>query len=821
MTGGSRPTGRVLLAGRRHYLVAAGVMIVLLGIFFSPLYLRGQTFSAVADVMQYVHPWATPGGIPAEAASVTVMIDQADFLHPRQVFLHRSLKTDGAVPLWDPMSFGGHPFLAESGSRLAYPPLVHLSLFFDPSWTHDLYIILHLFIAGIAAYALMRTFGVGMGGALLTGVAWAFSSYTLTWIMLEQFVAAAALLPVGVLCVRRWYDRDSWAMLLAGAFVMGLLFLGTSVENALFCYLCVIGYAASLALLRIIREWRNLTPARRLALVAAPAVLALAALGVAALALLPFLELSAISERAANAKYPRQLSETPLRYFLHVLSPPPVYENVFLHVRVIVSGQVFVGTAVALLAAVGLFLRRPGSGLGRSLVVLLFLFTLGTPLTTLALHLLPQLKALNGFGRSLFLWNLGLAVLGGLGLDALLRLLRSRAARAADESLGRRWTASAVAIVAVCIAVTGAQLLAHGRNANPPFQERSEAALYPSTPGIDAVRAALGGPLGRGRVIPVSLPGRYLVLLGASGMALDIPSVGGYNTVLPATVTKLARVISGEPVETALTTETPGTFLAHYLSPVVRTDLLGRTGIAAVMGSPEMTLDPSWAPGALAARGLKQTYTGADATVYEVLGRVPRATVVTEALWARSSPDALRRFVDPSFDGRRQVVLEGEPTLGTTPTAPPRIPTPARVEWHEDRPDDIRLSVTAQQPGWLVLLDSWDKGWKATVNGRGTEVMRANYNFRAVAVPAGTSTVDFSYQPASFTVGGWITVLSTGLIGCAMVPEWARRRRAARRARRRLAAAGGPSRRPAAATGPGPGPAAPPRHAPPSPSARP
>jgi hypothetical protein len=764
-------------------------MTVFLGIFFSPLYLRGQTFSTVADVMQYVHPWATPGGIPAEASSVSVMIDQADYVHPRQVFLHRALKNNGAIPLWDPTTFGGHPFLAESGSRLAYPPLVYLS-FLDPSWTHDLYVILHVFIAGMTAYALMRTFGVGMGGALLTGVAWAFSSYTLAWIMLEMFLAPAALLPLGLLCVRRWHDHGSWARLLAAAFVLGLLFLGTSVENSLFCFLGVVGYAASLALVRIIREWSSLTTRRRLALLCAPAVLGLAALSVAAVALVPFFELSGISERSPNAKFPREFSETPLSYFWHVLSAPPVYENVFIEVRWIVGGQVFVGTATAVLAAVGLFLRRPGSGLGRSLVVILFLFTVGTPLTALVLLLIPQLNALNGLGRSLFLWVLGLAVLGGLGLDALLRLLDSRAARAADVRVRRRWSASAVAIVAVCIAVTGAQLLPYGRDVNPPFQDRSEAALFPTTPGLEVVRSELGGPLGRGRVIPVSVFNRYSVLLGETGKALDIPSAGGYEPVLPATVTKLSRVLGGEPLETALSTQTPGTFLAHYVSHVVRTDLLARAGISAVLGPPDMALDPTWAPGALASRGLRQVYAGPDATVYRVVGRIPRATVVTEPIWAGSSPEALRRFVDASFDGRRQVVLEGEPSLRTPPAAPSRIPAPARVEWRVDRPDEIQLSVAAQQPGWLVLLDSWDKGWKATVNGRGTEVMRANYNFRAVAVPAGTSTVKFSYQPTSVTVGGWITVLSTGLIACAMVPEWARRRRAARRARRRAAASG-------------------------------
>jgi hypothetical protein len=161
---------------------------------------------------------------------------------------------------------------------------------------------------------------------------------------------------------------------------------------------------------------------------------------------------------------------------------------------------------------------------------------------------------------------------------------------------------------------------------------------------------------------------------------------------------------------------------------------------------------------------------------------------VNEALWASSSPEALRRFVSPSFDGRRQVVLEGDPSRRPAPTAAAR--GPATVEWRHDGPDEIGLTVASQQPGWLVLLDGWDKGWKATVNGRATEVMRADYNFRAVAVPAGTSTVDFSYRPTSVTVGGWVTVLSTGLIGCAVVSEWARGR-PARRARWRLSATGG------------------------------
>ena len=779
MNGGTRPAGRPAGSIRGPYMLAAGVIAAFLAAFFSPVFLGQKTFSAVANLQPYVHPWVVPGVAPEDP--VSPLLDQANYVHPRQVFLDRALQTDRDVPLWNPMTFGGHSFVAESGSRIAYPPRLQLSALAGPSWTHDLYTILHLFVAGIGAFALMRTFQVGTGGALLTGVAWAFGSYTLGWVMLEMFAAPAALLPIAILCVRRWHDRDSWTALLAGAFVLGLLFLGTSVENALFCFLGVGGYAASLSLSRLVREWGGLTAARRVSVVVAPAVLGVAALAVAAVALVPFLELAGSSERAATSPWSREISAAPVRFFAHVLKPPPVPGDVYEATAVLISGQVFLGTATGILAAVGLFLRRPGSGLGRALVVVLFLFVVGTPVTSLALLVVPRLSALSGFGRALFLFDLGLAVLGGLGLDAILRRLARRSTGAPPGLVRAAWRVSAGALATVCIVVTGAQLLAHGRRINPPFQERTAGLLYPPTPAVDAVRSALGSSRGRGRVLPVNAPGGLPVLLGTVGMAVDLPSASGYEPVLPATVTKLSRVIAGEPVESALSTVTPRTFLPNFASSVVRTDLLGRAGIAAVMGPPNLAGAEGWAPDALASRGLRQTYAGSDATVYEVLGRPPRATVVTDAVWARSSAEALRRFVDPSFDGRRQVVLEGRPSRRPPGSSPTPGPAVAGVEWRVDRPDEIRLAVTAPEPGWLVLLDGWDAGWSATVNGRTTDVARANYNFRAVAVPAGSSTVTFSYRPRSVVVGIWISALSMGLIGALVVRWWAEGRRIERR----------------------------------------
>jgi len=769
---------------RHPYLLAAVVMGTLVMVFFAPVVQRHATFSAVENMQEYSYPWFDPASPPT--VQLYPKIDQASFVHPRQVFLDRTLKVDRQIPLWDPMTFGGHPFFAGTGSRLAYPPLLLLSLLSSPTWTHDLYVALHLFAAGMAVFALMRQLRVGTSGALLAGVAWAFGSYSLSWIMLEMFAAPAALLPLAILYARRWYDRDSVPALLAGALTLGLLFLGTSAENALFCFLAVGAYVGCLMVAKLVRGWSGLTARQRLAVAVAPAVLILGGAAVAAVAIVPFMDLSGASERSATAMYSRALSVVPLRNFRYLFMPPPVPRDFSPALLLLIGAQVFVGSAAAVLAALGLFLRRPGAALARGLVVGLFLFTVGTPVTWVALKVVPRLEALNGFGRALFLLDLGLAMLAGFGLDAVVGALRRWAAR---EHRGRRWRAAPLlpaAVATVCLVATGAQLIAYGRRVNPPFPPRAEESLFPSTPAIAAAMAVIGDRPGRPLVLPVRHPGGLAVFFGAIGMAVDVPTVSGYEPVVPATLSRLWRVVAGEPVGSALSKPLPGTLLLAFDTQGLRVDLLARLGVAAVMGPPDLNRDPGWNVDNLSSRGLRQVYAGPDGTVLEVLDRQPRAAVVTEAAWAPSAAEALQRFAGPSFDGRRQVILEGRPGgSGDDVTAPTEAPDAVRrVDWQVDSPNHLRLQVNSDRAGWMVLSDGWDPGWKARVDGRATAVLRANSNFRAVAVPAGRSTVDLVYRPTSILVGAAISIASTVVIVAVLVVGLRRRRRASRPAPR-------------------------------------
>jgi uncharacterized membrane protein YfhO len=78
------------------------------------------------------------------------------------------------------------------------------------------------------------------------------------------------------------------------------------------------------------------------------------------------------------------------------------------------------------------------------------------------------------------------------------------------------------------------------------------------------------------------------------------------------------------------------------------------------------------------------------------------------------------------------------------------------------------------RPGFLLLLDNSFPGWRAYRGDQPLPIYRADYTFRAVALPAGRSTVRFVYRPASFRVG--VVVSLATLAGLAVVWIGGRRR---------------------------------------------
>jgi hypothetical protein len=88
------------------------------------------------------------------------------------------------------------------------------------------------------------------------------------------------------------------------------------------------------------------------------------------------------------------------------------------------------------------------------------------------------------------------------------------------------------------------------------------------------------------------------------------------------------------------------------------------------------------------------------------------------------------------------------------------------------------LSLEAPRAGLVYLSESYFPGWSATINGEPTEILRADYAFRAVEVPAGQVVIEMSYWPRGLTAGLAISALSSFvLLGVMLYPSRARRER--------------------------------------------
>lgn len=71
----------------------------------------------------------------------------------------------------------------------------------------------------------------------------------------------------------------------------------------------------------------------------------------------------------------------------------------------------------------------------------------------------------------------------------------------------------------------------------------------------------------------------------------------------------------------------------------------------------------------------------------------------------------------------------------------------------------VELQVRSSDEAYLILRDAYYPGWQAQVNGEQTDVFRANVLFRAVRVPAGESTVVFTFVPQL-----WYAALGLGAL---------------------------------------------------------
>jgi hypothetical protein len=118
---------------------------------------------------------------------------------------------------------------------------------------------------------------------------------------------------------------------------------------------------------------------------------------------------------------------------------------------------------------------------------------------------------------------------------------------------------------------------------------------------------------------------------------------------------------------------------------------------------------------------------------------------------------ALRTVTDPSFDPGSGAVLEQDPGI---PAAATTGGTPGSATFAWVSPQSARIEVDARGNGIVLVRNTFDDGWRATVDGIPAPVLRTDYFLQGVPVTAGTHTIVLTYRDPAI---GW------GIAGSALV----------------------------------------------------
>lgn len=157
------------------------------------------------------------------------------------------------------------------------------------------------------------------------------------------------------------------------------------------------------------------------------------------------------------------------------------------------------------------------------------------------------------------------------------------------------------------------------------------------------------------------------------------------------------------------------------------------------------------------------------AFVHRNPGAQPRARLMGRPVYVADPAGAARALDELGAAIRTRVVVEA-PDRPVPADAEPRGSARVAV----DRPEHVEVDAEVEPgaPAYLVLADTYDPGWTATVDGQPAPIRPAFAAFRAVALEPGRHRVVFRYEPAGFRAGLGIT--SVGLLLVLVCLAWPR-----------------------------------------------
>lgn len=705
-----------------------------------------------------------------------------DFTHhffPFSLFQHAALR-GGVLPVWNPYTYGGHPFLADVQAAVFYPVsnLVLLATLPVEEPALRLYLlqveaVVHVALAANFCALLVTSLTRSRAAGVVAAVSWAFSGYLAGYPALQLAVLRTAIwLPLILWAVMRAWEARRPLLWWSGAGVaLAVAFLAGHPQTFLYVAYAL---AAWLALLAVVNRGRALGGQQVGGLV----WMAVVAAGLSAAQWLPSVEFARLSVRA-DVSYAFVSGGFPLADSWQLLLP-----GVLTHYSPLYIGVV--GLQLALCALVWAANGRgvpeaipPVANLtwrtavaffaGVALFGLLAAYGGNGPLYPLLYRIAPGWNLFRGQERAAYLVAVGLAVLAGYGVALAPRVQAQWRRRAA------LWS-GAVTVAGVYAFGLLWQLVGHSAIGNGRYLLIAAGTLVAGM----AVALIVWLP-GWSRRRLLWLAGLAAATLFAANIGLNLDRASPQQKVAVAPeVAAVAQAVGGQAAAEAV----PGRVYNEFR---VYENYGMRAGVEDVWGSSPLRLARyarlfdafpldrmwrllgvehviTWRRELFGPSQLLDEFPQAADTTY--LHRLPDAGA---RAWAVDTVQAVDDESAWQMLADHQVDLDGVALVATESRVELPGVTPAPRTVNLTRLAHNRLGVVTQgdAPGFVVIAENWMPGWRvasvecadpaACVPGREPgdllQPVRANLTLLGVLVPAGEVAFELVYAPNSVRLG--------------------------------------------------------------------
>jgi hypothetical protein len=643
----------------------------------------------------------------------------------------------GRLPLWNPYTGLGRPFLADTETAVLYPPNL-LYLLLDPSSALFLLTIAHYVLGLLGMLALGHALGVDRWAAWLVAACFLWSAPLVARLSAGQVPMAQGMcyVPLLLFLTLRLQDGRSARRLGALAAALALQLLCGHPQIAWITWLGLGAFALG----------RSTSARSAIVGLGGLAVAIAAALALAAPMLLPFFELVTQGNRAApTLAFAAGGSLEGWQWTS--LALPDGGRRVFYWESNLYGGLLPV---VAGLAGLASFVRD------RNVRGLLLAGALGallavgprTPLFAALFEVTPGLAGFHLHSRAALLVLLTLLLGSGVFLSRFVALRR------AVVFLGLGAALAVLGPIAFRLSAPAPDA------AHEPFPTARLALGLGAA--LLAGLAAPGGPARTRTAARVALAGLVLVELGASIAPLrrvwQLPVAhAGERPLFEALRTRGLYPPSGVPPRVAVPPWS------------IRQDAGVLYKWSSVAGYNSLTLDRVWVflHRTLGIEPPLDENTYPSKQIYEH-GPFPYDSMSIVVGWKDERP-VLRREPDPrayltptvrrvadwreavaliaaGHDFHRSALVETGvdlPAAGSDVGGPEEAGS-ARIVSFE--PERLRIATTSSAPALLVVAEPWYPGWSATVDGKAVACRPANAWMRAALVPAGTHLVEMRFR---------------------------------------------------------------------------